>query len=85
MQLGSHDKPNSETRSLFLISTQCLHPSTFSLSFASLPSFSPVCHFHACAAPFPFCIFFSWCEMNIKAMLGQLRGLQQNLIGLPGP
>lgn len=34
---------------------------------------------------FPFCIFFSWCEMNIKALLGQLGGLQQNLIGLHGP
>lgn len=35
--------------------------------------------------PFPFCIFFSWCEMNIKALLGQLGGLKQNLIGLCGP
>lgn len=33
---------------------------------------------------FPFA-FPSWCEMNIKVVLGQLGGLQQNIIGLHGP
>lgn len=35
--IGSHDKPNSETHSLFLISTQCLHPSTFPLLLPPSP------------------------------------------------
>lgn len=87
MQPGSHDKPNSETQGLFLISTQCLHPSTFSLSSPLPPFFSLVRRFPPLVLLLfsPFALFFSWCEMNIKATLGQLGGLQQNLIGLNGP
>lgn len=76
MQPGSHDKPNSETQGLFLISTPCLNLYSFLASLPSLARF---------AVSFAFCIFLSWCEMNIKAMLWQLGGLQRNLIGLHGP
>lgn len=60
-------------------------PQTFPIC-SSRPSFGLVCRFYACAAPIPLCIFFFlWCEMNIKALLRQLGGLQQNLIGLRDP
>lgn len=81
MQPGSHDKPNSATQGLFLISA----PSLNLLSFlGSLPSSAWLAVSMLVLLLFPFCIFFSWCEMNIKALVGQLGGLQQNFIGLHG-
>lgn len=69
--------------SLFLIFTQHLHPSTF-LSFRLLSLFSLDAVSTLVLLLFPFA-FPSWCEMNIKVVLGQLGGLQQNIIGLHGP
>lgn len=85
VQPESHDKPNRETSGLFLISAPCLHPSNLFYPFL-LPSFWPGLPFPCvCCSYSPLHFFFFWCEMNIKALLHQLGGLQQNLIGVRDP
>lgn len=83
MQRGSHDKPSREASGLLLISTPCLDPSNLSVPpdlLLAWFAFSMLV-----LLLFPFAFFFFWCETNIKALLRQLGGLQQNLIGLRDP